>query len=101
MNAKPRGTLSKLWARFEDRAFSVMLKAERRIRAMPANVRLHPTSLDRQVFRLFVGTMTALVVVFAMPTREWRIRALLAVGATVFVVLLVFLLLDAFPKSKR
>lgn len=78
-----------------------MLKAERKVRALPANVRLQPTALDRQVFRLFVGTMAALVIVFAMPTRVWRIRALLIVGAAIFVMLLVLLLLDAFPQRKR
>lgn len=101
MSPSPRRSLRGLWKLFEDRAFGVMLKAERRVRALPANVRLQPTALDRQVFRLFVGIMAALVIVFAMPSREWRIRTLLMVGAAMVVMLLVFLVLDAFPQRKR
>ncbi len=101
MSPKSRRSLRSIWSGFEDRAFAVMMKAERRVRALPTNVRLQPSLLDRQVFRVFVGTMTALVIVLAMPNRVWRIRALLIVGAAVFLVLLAFLLLDAFPQRKR
>jgi len=101
MTGKDRPTVRSAWAAFENRAFGLMIKVERRVRGLPANVRLQPNALDRRVFRLFVGTLAVLTVVLAMLTRRLRIRALLIVGAVMFVLLFVFLLLDAFPRRKR
>jgi undecaprenyl pyrophosphate phosphatase UppP len=97
----PLGAITARWMTFENRAWQLFMQAERRIRGVPANVRLAPSPFDRQVFRVLVGTCTALVIVLLMPSRVWRIRALLLVGVTMAVLLGVFLLLDAFPRDRR
>ena len=86
---------------FEDRAFRQLGRAERWLRGIPANVQLRPNVLDRQVFRMFVATMSALAIVLVIPSRTWRIRALLLLGAAVMIALATFALLDAFSHRRR
>ncbi len=86
---------------FEDSAFRQLGRAERWLRGIPTNVQLRPTLLDRQVFRMFVATMSALALVLAIPSRTWRIRALLLLGLLVMIALATFALLDAFSHRRR
>ena len=86
------------WMAFENTSFQRFLRAERRIRSLPTNVHLQPSEFDRRIFRLFCGTVAALLAVLAIPSRPWRIRTLLALIVVLFVVGATFALLDAFPR---
>lgn len=95
-------SLANRWMSFENAVFRGFLKIEPRIRELPPNVRLLPSTMDRQVFRLlFATTVCLLAIMLAVPSRVWRIRALLVVGSAVLILLAVVLLLDAFPRRRR
>lgn len=86
---------------FEDGAFHRLLQIERRLRALPAHVRLRPGPFDRRVFRLFCFTLVLLGVITALPDRTVRVRALLLLIALLLVCVVTFALLDARSRRSR
>ncbi len=101
MTATLRARLGARWMLFENSAFQRFLRLERRIRSLPAHVRLQPSVFDRRVFRLLCATIASLIAVLALPSRALRIKALLLLIVVLFLVMAAFALLDAFPRRPR
>jgi hypothetical protein len=89
------------WMRFENWCFSWFLRAERRVRGLPARVHLRPGAFDRRVFRLFFGTLAALSLVPLIPSRAVRARLLLGFILVLCIVVAVLLVRDAYPRRSR
>jgi hypothetical protein len=84
----PRSAIATRWLRFEDRAFHWIGRAERYLRGLPANVRIVPGTFERLMFRLACAAVTAMAVIMAVPSRSFRIRALLLLLAVLFVLIM-------------
>lgn len=72
-----RSAVAARWLAFEDRAFFWIGRAERYLRGLPANVRIVPGTFERLMFRLACAAVTAMAIIMAVPSRSFRIRALL------------------------
>jgi hypothetical protein len=93
--------LGRRWLTFEDWAFGWIGKAERYVRALPANARIVPGTFERLAFRIAVGAVGAMIIIMAIPSRSIRIRALLLLLVSLFVLLMGAAYRDAFPRGKR
>lgn len=78
--------LASRWMRFENAAFALFIRVERRLRSLPPHVQLRPGAFDRKVFRLFCGVFVTLVAVATLPSRRVRAVAILLVIAALFVI---------------
>ncbi len=86
---------------FENRSFAFLMKYERRWRRIPTHLRLQPSQFDRQMFRLFVGSLTCLFVFALLPSRRVRMIAILVMFLLLFLTVMGLSLLDTFPRRKR
>ncbi len=70
------------------------MQAERKVRGIPAHVRMAPADFDRRVFRVLMGVGGALIVISLLPSRALRVKILLALMFGVVLLLLVLALID-------
>jgi len=96
-----RRSIARRWLTFEDWAFGWIGRAERYLRGLPANARIVPGTFERLAFRIAVGAVAAMVIIMAIPTRSVRIRALLLLLLSLFVLLMGAAYRDAFPRGRR
>lgn len=94
-------SIGRRWLRFEDWAFGWIGKAERYMRGLPANARIVPGTFERLAFRIAVSAVGAMIIIMALPSRSVRIRALLLLLVSLFVLLMGAAYRDAFPRGRR
>lgn len=94
-------SIGQRWLAFEDWAFGWIGEAERYMRGLPANARIVPGTFERLAFRIAVGAVGAMFVIMAIPSRSLRIRALLLLLVSLFVLLMGAAYRDASPRGKR
>jgi hypothetical protein len=97
----PRSGITTRWLAFEDRAFLWIGRAERYIRGLPANTRIVPGTFERLLFRIAMAAVVGMVSIMAVPSRTFRIRALLLLLLALFVLIMGAAYRDAFPGRKR
>jgi len=96
-----KGSIRTRWLTFEDWAFGWIGKAERYLRRLPANARIVPGPFERLAFRLAVGAIGAMIIIMTIPARSIRVRALLLLMLSLFVVLMAAAYQDTRPRGKR
>lgn len=96
-----RRSLGYRWMAFENWAFGWIGEAERYVRRLPANAHVVPGTFERLAFRITVSAVGAMVIIMALPSRSVRIRALLLLLVSLFVLLMVAAFRDAFPRGRR
>jgi len=105
MNRLPRnGLLQRVgarWMTFENRAFERIMKAERRVRRIPPQLRLQPAQFDRRLFRVFVGACISLFLSVTIVPSSIRYLVILGLFFVVFFLVVALMLLDTFPKGWR
>jgi hypothetical protein len=94
-------SIGQRWLTFEDWAFGWIGKAERYMRGLPANARIVPGTFERLAFRIAMAAVCAMIVISAVPSRSVRIRALLLLLVSLFVLLMGAAYRDAFPRGRR
>lgn len=101
MSPAGRHPLVARWLAVEDRAFQWIARGERWVRGLPAGARIVPATFDRLIFRLAVAAVTAMVVIMAVPSRTFRIRALLLLLLALFVLVMGAALADTRSTGRR
>jgi len=94
-------SIGQRWLAFEDWAFGWIGAAERYLRRLPANARVVPGTFERLAFRIAVSAVGAMIIIMALPSRSVRIRALLLLLLSLFVLLMGAAYRDAFPRGRR
>ncbi len=89
------------YLRFENRAFEWIGRAERYVRGLPPTVRMVPGTLERRLFRIGVGAMTAMLGAMLLPWRGVRVRVLLLVLLALFVLVMAVAWRDVNPGRRR
>lgn len=101
MTPASRPGLAARWLAFENRAFWWIGRAERYLRGLPANTRIVPGTFERLLFRIAMAAIAGMVCIMAVPSRTFRIRALLLLLLALFVLIMGAAYRDAFPGRKR
>lgn len=96
-----RSSLAARWLALEDRAFHWIGRAERAVRRLPPSVRIVPGTFERLMFRLACAAVTAMAVIMAVPSRNFRVRALLLLLAVLFVLIMGAAWRDATSTRRR
>jgi hypothetical protein len=89
------------WRRFEDRAFQWIGRAERALRRLPPGTRIVPGTFERRMFRLACAAVAAMGVIMAVPSRSFRLRALLVLLAALFALIMGAAWLDTTSSRRR
>jgi uncharacterized membrane protein YedE/YeeE len=99
--APRRRTLAARWQAFEAQIFALVFRAEAKLLRHPPGTRIVPSAFDRQVVRLCLGVIVAVLGVLIFLRGPARQKAYLIMLAVVFVAVLVMLARDAFPTKRR
>lgn len=89
------------WARFEERVFALVFRAEAKLLRHPPGTRIIPSAFDRQVVRLCLGVCVAVIAVLVFLRGPARQTAYLVMLAVVVIAVLAMLARDAFPARRR